>query len=147
MRAKSISTLGVLLLLSGMAMAQISLPATPMPIAAPPPQIVPQLPNLSKPPMAPGVTPLKSMLQPVATTHLWFSAEYLIWWLKDGPMPVPVLTSADPFDVNPGALGQPGTHVLLGGTDVDNRTRNGGRFNLGYWFDDCQTIGMEGSYF
>src|SRR5262245_27682921 len=143
---KTMAALAIMVTLGGLAAAQIALPTAPMPILAPPPQVVPQLPNLSRPPMAPGVSALET-IGTAAPTRLWFSAEYLIWWLKDGPMPVPVLTSSDPADLNPGALGQPGTRVLLDGDDIDNKIRNGGRFNAGYWLDSDQTIGMGATYF
>jgi hypothetical protein len=41
----------------------------------------------------------------------------------------------------------PGTKVLFGGNDIDNEGRSGGRFTLGYWLDEEQTVGIEGSYF
>lgn len=56
-------------------------------------------------------------------TGLYGSAEYLLWWTKDSPVPVPLVTD----DV----LG-PGTRVLLGGDDVDLGHRNGARFTVGY---------------
>jgi hypothetical protein len=43
-------------------------------------------------------------------------------------------------------LGQPGTTVLFGGSDVDNQVRSGGRFTAGLWLNDGQTVGLEGNY-
>src|SRR5262245_9985124 len=51
--------------------------------------------------------------------RLWVSAEYLLWWIKDGPFPVPLATTGSATDPTPGALGQPGTTVLFGGSNVD----------------------------
>jgi hypothetical protein len=79
-------------------------------------------------------------------TRLWFSAEYLVWWIKDGPLPGPLVTSCALADANPGAIGQPGTRALLGDDDIDNKARTGGRFTAGYWFDCDQTVGAEATY-
>ena len=46
-------------------------------------------------------------------------AEYLLWWTKDAPNQVPLVTK--------GFVGNPGTEVLLGGTDVDFGARHGAR--------------------
>jgi hypothetical protein len=54
---------------------------------------------------------------------IYGSAEYLLWWTKDSPAPVPLVTD----DVL-----APGTRVLLGGDDIGLGARNGARFTLGY---------------
>jgi hypothetical protein len=69
---------------------------------------------------------------------LYGRAEYLLWWTKNSPTPVPLVTD--------GVLG-PGTRVLLGGDDVDLGHRNGGRFTLGYWLTGDRAWGVEGSGF
>jgi hypothetical protein len=74
--------------------------------------------------------------------RLWGQAEYLLWWIKDSNIP-PLATVGT--TANHGAL-VPGTTILFGGDDVDNEERSGGRFTIGYWFDDCHTWGVEGSY-
>jgi hypothetical protein len=71
--------------------------------------------------------------------RFYFSGEYLLWWIKDSH--VPPLVTTGPVGSN-GVLGAPGTTVLFGG-HVDNEERSGGRFTLGYWFDNCQTLGLE----
>lgn len=75
------------------------------------------------------------------------SAEYLLWWLREGRLP-PTLTTSSP--ASRGLLGRPDTQTLYGGDRLE--TRHGDRFNgieatLGYWFDDAQTVGLEGSAF
>jgi hypothetical protein len=73
------------------------------------------------------------------------SAEYLLWWLKNGPVP-PLVTASPPSSA--GILGQPGTVTLFGpGSDLTGSPLSGGRFTAGAWLDDCQTVGVEGSYF
>ena len=72
-------------------------------------------------------------------SRLYGRAEYLLWWTKDSPAPVPL--------VSDGVLGTPGTRVLLGGDDVDLGHRNGGRFTLGYWLTGDHAWGVEGTGF
>lgn len=57
-----------------------------------------------------------------SASGLYGSAEYLMWWTKDSPAPVPLVTD----DVL-----RPGTRVLLGGDDVGLGGRNGARFTVG----------------
>ena len=41
----------------------------------------------------------------------WVEADYLLWWIKRGPLPTPLVTTGNPKDPQPGALGQPGTRA------------------------------------
>jgi len=70
--------------------------------------------------------------------RLYGRAEYLLWWTKNSPTPVPLVTD----DV----LG-PGTQVFLGGDDVDLGHRNGARFTVGYWLTADRAWGVEASGF
>src|SRR5262249_59464695 len=45
-----------------------------------------------------------------------------------------------------GVLGAPGAAVLFGDQDVDDDVRSGLRVRLGFWLDECQTCGLEGSF-
>jgi hypothetical protein len=54
--------------------------------------------------------------------HVWASAEYLAWHIKDSPLP------------------GPGTGVL------DNENLTGGRFTTGVWLNEERTLGLEGSF-
>jgi hypothetical protein len=56
------------------------------------------------------------------------------------------LTTGNLNDQVPGALGQPGTTVLYGGT-ADSPIQSGGQITLGYWFGDQHLFGIEGSGF
>jgi Putative beta barrel porin-7 (BBP7) len=82
---------------------------------------------------------------PCCSERVWGDAEYLRWFIKDSHVP-PLVTKGSPNDSPPGALGKPGTVVLFGG-DVDNEARSGGRFSAGWWFDDCDRFGVDGSFF
>jgi hypothetical protein len=77
--------------------------------------------------------------------RFWGSFEYLAWWIKDANVP-PLATIGSPTDFIPGAIGQPGTAVLVGG-DLDYDTFSGVRFTNGMWFNDCRTRGVESSLF
>jgi len=78
---------------------------------------------------------------------LWFKAEALYWWSKGSPLPVPIVTLGSAADTTPGALGQPGTSVLLGNQTLGPPGRGGGRFTFGFSFGADQTWGAELAYF
>lgn len=79
--------------------------------------------------------------------RFWATSEYLLWWIKDAPLPVPLLTTG-PAQANlTPTLGLPGRTILIGGEDLNNQERSGGRFTAGCWLDDGQTLGVEASYF
>jgi hypothetical protein len=82
--------------------------------------------------------------------QLWVSGEYLLWWVKNGPLPVPLVTTGPfppPPGVSPGVLGQPGTALVYGLTDLDYHTFSGVRVTAGSWLDADQTFGIEGRGF
>jgi hypothetical protein len=74
---------------------------------------------------------------------LYGSAEALFWWLKGNQLP-PLLTISPPTVA--GAVA-PGSQVVFGADDVNQSGRIGGRFTLGWWFNECQNWGVVGSYF
>jgi hypothetical protein len=87
----------------------------------------------------------------------WARPEYLLWWLKSAPLPVPLVTTGDPnigFDPNSGntvniagAIGQPGTQILYGDQRVSYRAFSGLRLTIGTWLDDNELFGIEGGGF
>jgi hypothetical protein len=77
----------------------------------------------------------------------WVDAESLLWWIKSNPVHLPLVTSGAAGDTSPGAIGQPGTTVLIGNENVDPGMFPGGRFTAGYWFGSDNTFGIEGGYF
>ncbi len=80
--------------------------------------------------------------------RFWVSAEYLLWTVKGQALPPLVTTSANPFGDNPpGAIGQPGTTLLYGDQRVDHQAFSGARIGAGFWFDRCQTWGLDASFF
>src|SRR5262249_34934819 len=82
---------------------------------------------------------------PRSGMNVYGTTDYLLWWMKKGNTP-PLATLGDPADTPTGALGQPGTRVLIGGSDGPS-IFNGGRIGLGVWLDRQQTWAIEGNYF
>jgi hypothetical protein len=75
--------------------------------------------------------------------RFWGSAEFLLWWIKNGNVP-PLVTTSPP--ASGGVLGAPGTTTLVGG-GLDFEDRPGARFTIGAGLNcDC-TKGIELSYF
>jgi len=102
-------------------------------------------------------------VDPVKTSQwLWFDAEYLLWWTKNGPLPVPLVTTGSapvgfgedvPMiisgpGVEGGVLGDPGTSILFGGDGLDYGAFSGGRFAGGFWCDAqcCWSVGAGGFF-
>lgn len=79
-------------------------------------------------------------------SRIWVSGEYLMWWLKKGGGPA-LVTRGSATDPLPGALGQPGTTVVVGNPWINDDFHNGGRFTIGTWLDCDRTLGIESSYF
>ncbi len=76
---------------------------------------------------------------------LWARADYLLWWTRGSRVPALVTTSTDQNDN--GILGQPTTSVLYGDNRDASDARSSMRYSFGYWFDSCQTCGVEFDYF
>lgn len=78
----------------------------------------------------------------------WASAEYLLWWTKDGPLPTALATtSTTPGPGSFGAIGQPGTSVVIGNSSFDYGTLSGARFELGGWLNERHTLGIDAALF
>src|SRR5262245_39162516 len=77
---------------------------------------------------------------------VWASADYLLWWVRNGPLPQNFVLTGDPTTNNPGALNA-GGRPLPGITGVDYGTLSGMRVSLGAWLNADGTLGVEGSGF
>lgn len=73
----------------------------------------------------------------------WMRGEYLLWTIKNSGFP-PIVTTSPAASL--GVLGQPGTRVLFGNS-IDNEERSGGRFTIGGWINESETIGLETTFF
>jgi hypothetical protein len=97
----------------------------------------------------PGVELLRPTTPPspewvsARTSYYWFRPEALLWWVKHGPLPTPLVTTAPADSVGLGALGASGTAVLLGGSNLAYGGFGGGRLTGGFWWDEDQTVGLE----
>jgi hypothetical protein len=85
--------------------------------------------------------------------RIWGGVEYLLWWMKNEPISVPLVTT-NPLTSTPGgvigAIGEPGTQVIFGqgsGRNFEFGAFNGGRFSLGGWLDHEGIFGIEGNGF
>jgi hypothetical protein len=79
--------------------------------------------------------------------RIWGSAEYLFYFLKPSPVPVPLATTGPA--AGRGILGNtagPG-QVVLGNADTDFGMFNGLQLTLGGWLNRDQNVGIEGSAF
>jgi hypothetical protein len=83
--------------------------------------------------------------EPQPTERVWAKAEYLLWWIRNGPNNTALLATGSTNDAVPGALGQPGTQVLFGGTPINFGTFSGLRVSAG--FNLSCTLGLEAGYF
>ena len=77
----------------------------------------------------------------------YIGIDYLLAWINKGPLSTPLITTGNPLDPNPGALGQPGTNVLFGTNDIDYRMFHGVRAEVGYFVDDAACYSMDLSFF
>ncbi len=89
-------------------------------------------------------------------SRLYGGAEYLLWWVKDAPLPVPLITTGPIETTHHGWIINSDTTILYGahrdpatgGNDSQSFPGfNGTRLTLGYWLDDAQTYAIEGRGF
>lgn len=135
-------------------------PAGEAPLSPPAP--VPQGPALPPPPpFGSGGLPLDppyppALYPPGASPYLaanppdspcfWIGLEALIWWEKNQPVGVPLVTTGPASQgASAGNLGAPGTTVLDG--SLDYGATGGFRLYMGGWFDANHRFGMDGSLF
>jgi putative beta barrel porin BBP7 len=76
------------------------------------------------------------------------TADYLLWWTEGmGSPPLATTSPVGTAQNQAGVLGQPGTTILFGGSELGGDAVSGGRFSVGMWLDPCQKRGVEASYF
>ncbi len=130
-----------------MAMDPLTGPAAPPPGVAPVVPYAPPLPPagaLPPPPPPGGVLPAPGC---GCSPRVWASADYLLWWIKDGPLPGPLVpVGTPPAGINPAALSQLSALAVGGGRTLNYGTLNGLRFTVGGWIGGSN-IGVEGSAF
>ncbi len=70
----------------------------------------------------------------------WVSADWLSWWVRSAPSPIPLVTTGPPG--TSGFLNAPGTSVVYGGTALGYPALFGGRFAAGFC-DPTYQVGLE----
>lgn len=80
------------------------------------------------------------------TPGFWGRAEYLMWWVRGAYVPPLVTTSPQGTPVGQAGV-LPNADILFGDQEINDRGRSGGRFTIGYWFDPCETLGIENTFF
>lgn len=78
--------------------------------------------------------------------HFSISLDYLLWWMKNRSIP-PLITTGPASDPIPGALGAPGTQIVLGPGGSDVSGTNGVRLSALWWFDETHHWAADGSFF
>jgi len=68
-----------------------------------------------------------------ATGCFWVSADYLLWWVKDGPAPGPLVVAG------------PASTPLFGGSNLSYGLESGAQLSVG--ISDPMGIGLEGNFF
>jgi len=80
--------------------------------------------------------------------QVYLRADYLLWWGK-GMWAPPLVTTSSPGTslADAGVLGLPTTSVLFPTETLADASQSGGRARIGYWFDHCDIMAVEGTYF
>jgi hypothetical protein len=82
-----------------------------------------------------------------ADKRIWFNSEYLLWWVKNGPLPVPLVTYGSDADAPlQGVIGQPGTRVAFGGSGLDFGAASGLRLSAGLALTADGQFSLEGGW-
>jgi hypothetical protein len=78
-------------------------------------------------------------------SRLYGSAEYLLWWVKDASLPVPLLVTGPMSEEDKGVNSL--ATILYGGSPQGFPPFSGARIALGAWLNDERTLGVEGRGF
>jgi hypothetical protein len=83
--------------------------------------------------------------------NVWADVEFLLLWVKQAPVPSPLVNSFTPngLAATTGLGGGFGVNVPSGPfpSRIDFGTFMGGQLRVGGWLDECRGIGLEGSGF
>ena len=93
-----------------------------------------------------GCTNCSPYRHPNPAHGYWARGEYLMWWMSGAVAPPLVTTSPDGTPINEAGI-LPDAEILFPTERLGTNGRPGGRFTVGYWLDDAESWGIEGSYF
>jgi len=89
-----------------------------------------------------------------AMSPFWIDADYILFYIRNTPNGVPLLSRADSLAIIPGvpplaARGNPNTDILFGGTDRNRSIGgfSGARLTMGLWLDGDEDCGIQASGF
>lgn len=83
---------------------------------------------------------------PVGDPFLWFNFEGLVWFSKNQPLGVPLVTTGPASQgASAGNLNVPGTYSL--DSKLNYGAEGGFRMTVGGWFDGGHSLGLEGGFF
>lgn len=86
--------------------------------------------------------------RPTPGNQIWGKAEYLLWWMRNGPPHYPLVTTdSNPGTLVSGSLNSPTVSTLFGPSGFQFGDFNGGRLTFGLWLDSDERLGIEGSGF
>lgn len=77
----------------------------------------------------------------------WLQIDFIAGIVKNCPVSAPLVTTASFSDALPGAIGQPGTQVVLGNGPVRMGWQEGFQVNAGSWLTTSPRFGIDGGYF
>lgn len=87
------------------------------------------------------------LLERSAFGRFWGELDILVWWIKDAPNPVPLLTTGPqafaPGTPGPTLLTNPATQIIFGASDIGYDPFTGTRLSLGWWLDSDEGCGVE----
>jgi hypothetical protein len=111
---------------------------------------LPVKPNILEDPAKGGTTSTSFDPVPAAPLRIYGDADFMLWWVRNGPSP-PLLTTAPNNGQNAngltgGIMGQPGTRVLFDGNQLNYGTFTTGRAKIGFDFgpDDFWSVEAGG---
>jgi hypothetical protein len=118
--------------------------AVPPPDGVPPSGTVPPATSEAAPEALPAAGAAASFEAPPGGGRLWFTSEYLLWFVRGDPSHFPLVTT----DLKPGAnlsgnLASPTAIVLFGGSNINYNAVSGTRQALGGWLDCDRHLGIE----
>ncbi|OAI54605.1 hypothetical protein AYO44_03425 [Planctomycetaceae bacterium SCGC AG-212-F19] len=81
------------------------------------------------------------------SNRVWVAGDYMLRWLKPVCLTVPVVTIGNPANAIPGAIGQPGTGVVVGEHKFEFKGLSGARVTAGTWLATDPLVSFEASGF
>jgi Putative beta barrel porin-7 (BBP7) len=119
----------------------------PIPVFPPAPGVLPPGPGATIIQQPSAFVPFYEGGVKPATPRATVSVDYLHWWITNGPVNGPLVTTGNPASATAGAIGDPTTRVLFGNSSTDFGGLNGARLTLGYWFGCEEKWGIAASGF